>query len=49
MRKSTLRKLSPIPREIAKLANEAASLTRKLKNLAKRINDAEMEKYITKK
>lgn len=43
MRKSTLRKLPPISREIAKLANEVSSIGRRLKNLALRINDKEME------
>lgn len=46
MRKSTLRKLSPTPKEIAKLANEAASLARRLKNLAIRLNDAETDLLI---
>ena len=44
MRKKTLRKLPPTAREIAKLANEVMSAGRRLRNLAKRLNDQELTK-----
>lgn len=42
MRKSTMRRLPPVSREIAKLANEAASVARRLRNLAWKLNDKEL-------
>ena len=38
MRKKTIRKMIPVAREIAKLSNLASSLTRRLRNLSKRVN-----------
>jgi hypothetical protein len=38
MRKKTLRQMTPLAREIAKLSNEATSLARRMRNLAKRTN-----------
>ena len=38
MRKKTLRQMMPLAREIAKLSNEATSVARRLRNLAKRTN-----------
>ena len=43
MLKKTMRRLTPEAREIAALANDAASVARRLKNLALRINDARVE------
>jgi len=44
MRKKTLRQMEPVSREIAKLSNEALSLGRRLRNLAKRTNQENAEK-----
>jgi len=38
MRKKTLRKMTPVAREVGVLANEATSLARRLRNLAHRLN-----------
>jgi len=48
MRKKTIRTLSPYARSVAKLANEAKSVARRLQNLAKKINDDELAKYSEK-
>jgi len=42
-RKSTIRKLTPLARRLAKLTNELASSLRRLENLIYLVQSAEME------
>lgn len=42
IRKKTLRRLNPDAKEVAKLANEAQSLARRLKNLAIKMHDGKI-------
>lgn len=43
MRKKTLRRLSPVARKVARLAGEADSLGRRLKNLVPEIQRLELD------
>lgn len=43
MRKKTLRRLSPVARKVARLAGEAGSLERRLKNMVTEIQRLELD------
>lgn len=43
MRKKTLRRLSPVARKVARLAGEADSISRRLKNLVPVIQQLELD------
>jgi hypothetical protein len=49
MRKKTLRKMTPLARELGKLMNDLQSARRRIKTIIGKLTDLEAEKLATKK